>query len=876
MHSYKLKTKGNSHKRKYIREELMEMTTFQLKNICFEERIVKGVISNLDRESFIKTILKYRGKEESYLIEAYKEGGFEKLEEILKSHLVSKLPDSEAIKIPAKITLYPEIGIKKEDMYKVTIEKNIIKESNVLLVSEGNDLCGILNLIKDDNEENLYYLVTEKNLKIKKSQNRNYSLLFFNKDDSEYIFSAYYSDLPLPPANLEYYKLPLLELEIKELKETNTVLAIDFGTSNTTSGLYLSGTYVANPCYNDILNDKIVLNDINYVRFMDVTQKNEVWIEALPTVVYVSNCEDPENIKYCFGYQAQKIMRRNDYSCNGSLYQGIKRWGNDYSKIEEVYDSKGNSAKVQRGQIIRAYIKHIVDTAEHQFKCKFKNLHISSPIKLKQQFIDMFKEILPEYNIETEDSLDEGIAVLYNTIAEQIQKNSFYNGEEYKALIIDCGGGTTDLSSCAFSIEEGPISYKINIETTYENGDTNFGGNNITYRIMQFMKIAFANYYKTGKIVEIDELIDFPEDDIFRYIDEAGVKKVYENLENRYEEAENTIPTRFKEYENRSREEYENVKNNFYFLWEIAENMKKEFFKRTNVLRNKFGYFRSEEERDLIITPLNKWNISILERDKFINVYEFPDVIFNIKEINKLLKGDIYEVVRKFLEDFYENGKLQEYSIIKLTGQSCRIDIFKEALKEFVPGKNIEFKQKKEEKDKVSELKMSCLRGAIRYLNSRRRGDIEINIKNQIPIVPYSVSAFTYTKEEKLLIYSLEKVNQAQGFISRPLGAEEVEFYLKNAEEILKHKYSYKNDFSEYELVSEEDIRESYGEEIYQEDIDTIINGEIRFFVFAHEKSWGFYVVPIGREKDQLYLGKKKYFAFEDDLSELDFFDGFK
>ena len=138
------------------------------------------------------------------------------------------------------------------------------------------------------------------------------------------------------------------------------------------------------------------------------------------------------------------------------------------------------------------------------------------------------------------------------------------------------------------------------------------------------------------------------------------------------------------------------------------------------------------------------------------------------------------------------------------------------------------------------------------------------------------MSAFTYTKEEKLLIYSLEKVNQAQGFISRPLGAEEVEFYLKNAEEILKHKYSYKNDFSEYELVSEEDIRESYGEEIYQEDIDTIINGEIRFFVFAHEKSWGFYVVPIGRENDQLYLGKKKYFAFEDDLSELDFFDGLK
>lgn len=876
MHSYKLNTKGNSYKRKYSKEELMEMTTFQLRNICFEEKIIKGVINNLDRDGFIKTILKYRGKEESYLIKDYKEGCFEKVEEMLKSHLISKFPEEIDIKIPAKISLYPEIGIKKEDLYKVTIEKNIIAESNVLLVSEDNNLCGILNLIKDDNEENLYYLVTEKNLKIKKSKNRNYSLLFFNKDDSEYIFSTYYSDIALPPANLQYYKLPIIELEIKELKETNTVLAIDFGTSNTTAGLYLSGTYVSNPCYNDILNDKIVLNDINYVRFMDVTKKNEEWVEEVPTVVYVSNCEDQDNIKYHFGYKAEKIVRRNDYISSGSLYQGIKRWVNDYSKIEDIYDGKGNEAQVQRGKIIKAYIKYIIDTAEHQFKCKFKNLHISSPVKLKQQFIDMFKEILPEYNIETENSLDEGIAVLYNTIAEQIKNNNFYNGEEYKALIIDCGGGTTDLSSCAFTIEEGNISYKINIETTYENGDTNFGGNNITYRIMQFMKIVFANYYKRGKVSEIDELIDIPDSDIFRYIDEAGVKKLYENFEKNYEEAENIIPTRFKEYENKSREEYENVRNNFYFLWEIAENMKKEFFRRTNILRNKFDYCRNEEERNLIITPLNKWNISILERDKFITIYEFPEVIFNIKEIKKLLKGDIYEVVRKFLEDFYESGKLQEYSIIKLTGQSCKIDIFKEALKEFVPGRSIEFKQKREESHRVSELKMSCLRGAIRYLNSKRRGDIEVSIKNQIPIVPYSVSAFTYTKEEKMLIYSLEKVKQSQGFISRPLGALEVEFYLKNAEEILKHKYVYENNFREYELISEEEIREGYGEEIYQEDIDTIRNGEIRFFVFAHEKSWGFYVLPIGRENDQLYLGKKKYFAFENDLSELDFFDGFK
>ncbi len=877
MHSYRLNTKKDTYKRKYSREELMEMTTFQLRDICVREKIIKGIINNLDRENFIITILKYRGKEKNYLIENYDENGFERVSEILKKYLISKLDSKEEIQIPAKISLYPEIGIKKEDLYKVIIENNIIGESNVLLVNGNNELCGIFNLVKDEEKDNLYYLTIEKNIKIEKSNNRNYSLLFLGKDHSEYIFRTYYSDRPLVPINLEYYKIPIIELEIKELQETSTVLAIDFGTSNTTAGVYLKTNYVKNPCYNDILNERIKLNEINYVKFIDATRKDKRWIEILPTIVYAANCSDSDNIKYYFGYKAQRIIRANDYSFRGSIYQGIKRWVNSYSKIEEVYDSEGNTAKVERGQIIRAYIKYVIEMAERQFKCRFKNLHILSPVKLKQQSIDMFQEILPEYNIESKEALDEGIAVLYNTIANQIKKKNFYDGEEYKALIIDCGGGTTDLSSCAFNIEEGDISYKIDINTTYENGDTNFGGNNITYRIMQFMKIVFANYYKYEKaIVHIDSLIDIPSSDIFRNVDEKGINKIYEDFEMYYKEAEKVIPTKFKEYENRSKEDYERVKNNFYFLWKIADNMKKEFFQRTSMLRNKFDHCKKDEESDLIITPLSRWNISIIEDGMLKNICEFPGVVFNIKEINILIKGDVYEIVRKFLESFYESGRLQEYSIIKLTGQSCRIDIFKEALKEFVPGKSIEFKQKSEEDERVSDLKLSCLRGVLRYLKSKKSGDIEVTIKNEVPIIPYSVSAFTYNQQEKMLIYSLEKMNKTQGFISRPLGAEEVEFYLKDAEGNLKHKYIYENAFNEYEKISEDDIEKMYGEEIHQEETDAIRNGEIRFFTFPDERNWGFYAVPVGRENDELHLGKKKYFPFENDLSELDFFDGLK
>lgn len=93
--------------------------------------------------------------------------------------------------------------------------------------------------------------------------------------------------------------------------------------------------------------------------------------------------------------------------------------------------------------------------------------------------------------------------------------------------------------------------------------------------------------------------------------------------------------------------------------------------------------------------------------------HTFPDVVFNIKEIELLLKADIYSIINKFLLEFYTNRTLDSYSMIKLAGQSCRIDIFREALKEFVPGKSIEFKQqtKDNSKNSIIELKLACVRG---------------------------------------------------------------------------------------------------------------------------------------------------------------------
>ena len=74
------------------------------------------------------------------------------------------------------------------------------------------------------------------------------------------------------------------------------------------------------------------------------------------------------------------------------------------------------------------------------------HLHISAPVKQKKQFHKLFSEILPEYILENEIMLDEGVAVLYNSISDLIKQFRFEPNVQQRALIIDCGGGTTDLS----------------------------------------------------------------------------------------------------------------------------------------------------------------------------------------------------------------------------------------------------------------------------------------------------------------------------------------------------------------------------------------------------------------------------------------------
>jgi hypothetical protein len=871
LYSYRLH-KGNEEairKTKYKDKDLRLMTTFQLREICNKEKLVKSIINPLDKEELIRLIMKYRGEKDTKLIKNYLVGGNERVERFLSRSKKEIITTNIYIDYPGKITLYKDLALDIYDNYVLRSNEKL-EEGNVLLVDNNFKVCTIFNIKKivQDNKEK-YYLTKGEFIEAKESESKHYSLLFFSEKYSEVIYDTYEGDTIEIDYTIKFISMPILQFEVKPLKETKMPLAIDFGTSNTTAGIYIdkevfSGLTESGK-YTDYENDKV-----KFVKIMNESKGNMELTPLIPSVVGVKNIEGDE-IKYIFGYDAMMESRKRYVDDGMSLFYDIKRWISDFEKEEKVIDVKEKTTFIKRKDIIKAYLEYIISLAQQRFKCKFKNIYISCPSKQKYKFHTLFKDILSDYTVESENILEESAAVLYNTISELIEKKKYTQGEWYKALIIDCGGGTTDLTGCSFSIVNSRVSYKLDIETSYENGDTDFGGNNLTFRILQFIKILMADALCNSNEGLKKAIIDEFKIDIFRFIDKSGINELYETLNEEYERAEAIIPTKFQWYETRSKEDYCKVRSNYYFLFDLAEEVKKLFFANPDILKVTLTHNDTKAKGENIIN-FDKWKLSYMNKGMLQIVKEAPSISLSIYEIGTLIKGDVYNIIKKFLEKLYENDELYDYSLIKLTGQSCKVDIFREALKEFIPERIIEINKSKKETKEEYELKLSCLKGALKYLYDKNFGYADINIESKKPTLPYLLTAYTHTGEQRVLIRGRE-INK--GFISRFMDRILLKLYLKDSHDNVKYEYNYQFNEEELKKTNAKAIGEMFPN-ISQHETDNIENNEVKFFVWEEEELWGFYVIAILRKEEELYRGKKEFFYFENDKWEQNFFDGLK
>ncbi len=862
------KTEEKKEKR-YYRAELELMTTFQLREICRTEKILQGVINPMDKEELIRVILRFRGADEHFLIQKINEKGREVLEQVFQKAKIHEKQDIH-LQCSSKIVAYEGLAIGFYDGLTIPYDKRL-EGTNALVVGGDMNLCAILNVEVRGSRTDCLYLTKAAELPCKESTIKNYSLYCMGRRESEMLYQIYSGKYEYQPERLELYRIPLLDFTVKHPIPLSMPMAMDFGTSNTTAGVYLDNLYFEKAGIRDGEHG-LIENGINHALFYDSSAD---WEETtlFPSVVGVLSV-DTENTEFLFGYDAVRLAGSSYIDEGFCVFYDIKRWIGDYEKQEEITDRQGRRGFVQRKEILKAFFEHAIKEVKDQFKCEITGVHISCPVKQKKRFQKLFAEILPDYAVEEQNMIDEGVSVLYNTISEMVREGTVEQGQRYKALIIDCGGGTTDLSSCHFEVWDKRVSYQIEIESSYENGNTDFGGNNLTYRIMQIIKIAIVNRLYPEKLVAEKAILAEYDMDVFRYVDRHGTGELYQRLEKNYREAENYLPTRFKEYENRSRYDYYKVKNNFYFLFQIAEEIKKEFYNHVGTLRISLSSMPVQESVTTWISA-DKWKLSVYISDRLETIKDFPTVSFSIYEMELLLKADIYGLLHQFMERLYEEESLEEYSMIKLTGQSCKIDIFRDALKEFVSGKTIQFKKRSGDLSKDFELKMTCVDGALLYLKDKKYGFADIAIHAQEPALPYRITGYTHNGEEVVLIHSLKRDSRS-GMISRNMEDLTLKLYLKDMEGEDRYQYTCYSSLNDFKNVEYEDIQSKYGNHILQEDTDDIVEKEVKFFVWSKPEDWAFSVVPVYRKDDGLYLGKEEEYYFENDSWVQNFFDGLK
>lgn len=850
----------------YSRAELELMTTFQLRDICWRERIINGIQAPMDKDELVRQIMRFRGRKDDLFITEYSEEGTGRIEELLGTVRINRL--QKALRGCARIVVYQGIAATCQDGLTIGYDQELV-DTNALLVS-GNRVCAIFNLRAFQGRTDQLYLTKPEKMTCRDSVVKNYRLCCMGRAQSDWLYHFYQQDQELRPEHLDFYEVPVMDFQVRELLETDMPLAIDFGTSNTTAGIYLDSGYLEK-LDGDPAAGCLKENGANYVTYTGADGRET---PLLPSVVGVLDI-DGDRVRYVFGHEADQLFHSSYIDEGFCAFYDIKRWISDPDREEELVDRAGRRCFVKRREIIRVFLEYVISCATQKFKCRFRSLHLTAPVKQKQLFARLFGELLPDYQIMEEGMLDEGVAVLYNSISELIAQKRFRNNEELKALIIDCGGGTTDLTSSRFTINDQRVSYRIRIATAYENGDTDFGGNNLTYRIMQLLKIAAARALGGPEgAADIRQLTEEMGTDIFRRIDREGANGVYGPLDEAYREAEALIPTRFRDYEHRSNAEYFAVMNNFYYLFGLAEEVKKVFYGRQEALRVAVSTV-PVTEAGTVHVQADRFKLSVRRGEVLQMVKDLPAVCLDISQTSRLLQGDIYRLVKRFIEPLYEDGRLDEYAIMRLTGQSCRIGLFRDALKEFIPGKVIESSGRGTPGGEDHGLKLMCLDGAIRYIRDKRFGYADVTINSEQAAFPYIVTAMTHTGEERTLIHSLDR-QQTQGYISRNAADLTLQLYLKDPDGQERYRYNCAFDAGDFQPAEAGEIVEKYRGRIPQGDVDTIVNRELRSFILADEQRWGFLVVPVLRDREKLMLGPDRFFLFETEGWLTNFFDGTK
>ena len=837
--------------RRYTRQELESMDIATLRAICRDLKIkTESITIYDDKNMLIQMIYKYRGAIAERYIDEWNDEKVRRLEKAIAEK--GEAQHSFSVEIPAYFQIYRGIESLNDrgHEHKVYSEADIDRTSAVLIDQRG-DIQAFLNISKR-NARNTYYLqlwpqMLNKN--IKPGIYKNFRILFF-PGDFERVLRIY--NLKYEAAmRFPYIAKPIQEVVVEEIMETDDVLVIDYGTSNTTAGTYVD----------DRINHIWFYSDETCLYDPDTITRHAECRECgrcalCPSIISVEECEG-ETVALLYGHEAKDRMPM----ARNSIFFDTKRWVNDYYEIVDIKDLNGNTSTIRRSEIIERFIRFIIHTAEQQNKVRYKNICFISPVKQKAMSIYMYKDILRGYNVEERDSIDEAVAVVYSSVAPLVKDLKYEDGYERSVLLIDCGGSTSDMVNCNYVINHQKKRSNIDMNVGYANGDTNFGGNNLTYRIMQYLKIKLEHYYRKKEMLEIDDLLNVSFHDVFDFVDNYGITKTYEDFEEAYRIAGNFIPTNYSDYINDAETVYFNVRGNFYFLWNLAERIKIDLYSSTSAFEFSFEQLKASNSQ-YVLSVRN-------ERGIYSSYTQCPPIRVLRDEINLLLKPEIYNLLKKFIEPYYIDESINDITDIMLSGQTTKIDLFRDVLKEYIAGHKA---RAPFEQSYVKKLK--CIKGAVAYHGAKALGRIRASLEYSPAIVPYYLTVETFDEEkEKTLITQGQVLSSIYSYIDRTYETKIIVFNLKDHDREILQVLKFDVNVRGYKETNYRELLQNHSW-LKQGDIDRIEDGEVRLFIYSNDESWGFKWIGIANNYEVLFCGEEKFVPFESTSWEVNFFNG--
>ncbi|MEZ3422384.1 MAG: hypothetical protein K1W39_01570 [Lachnospiraceae bacterium] len=851
--TYKLgKLKKSPVQRFYTREELESYELPRLKEICRAESIKPPSVETFyNKQKMVALLYKYLGTVKKDMITLYSEKGCIFLKEALKKDGARQPADTS---VPVHMEIYKgQDSLGDEEPPYIVISQDTLPGVYSFLADGTGNIQAILEAKPAGAQKYRLYLSRERmSPDIPAGYFHNWSLVFFKQEDMEEAVRRYLGK-EKRKSTLRYSICPLPEVLVKEVPESEEPLVIDYGTSYTTAGIYKG-------------MDKAGRIFFTYNPECGWESSGCQNCSMCPSVVAVKDCSrGEEDVVLLFGEDAVQESKRQGLLARSSIFYNTSHWAAHYRERISVTDQEGNTCEIERLFIVRQFLLYIIGKAEQQTRMKYTKICFICPVKQKGLFLDMYKSALPGYHVSAED---EAVAALYQLLGQDIRDMSYEDGVLKNALVLDCGGGTSEMTVCRYRITDEKITSKLDLHVAFVHGDTSFGGNNLTWRILQFLKIRIAEAISGKTPVPIHKLFPGVFPGFYEAVDMYGTEKVYETFTKAYQEAEAVIPTFFALYHNKPENFFLKVRGNYYFLWNLAEAVKQRLFGSPGICWLPLGTLFGNPGSRPCFTD---FHISVQGKDGTLETNTIcPELVIGKEEANLLLKPDIYGFLKNFIEPWYESGKLSETDRIILSGQSSKTGLFKDVLKEYVAGRKAN-----PPAGSSCAGKLMSIDGAVLYRQDKNTGRIRASLEYEPARVPYSLAADDYNAggREKILLEKGSLAGQVYGWISRPVEAAEVLFRLKDGtgKEVssipfLLHKKNYKE-------TGYDELRADY-QLINQEDLDSIKNNELRIFVFADNANWGFSILEISRKQDGLYSCPLSFIPFEAGAWETDFFDG--